>query len=344
MHRRFVHLLNSLAPKAEAPAMPVAGPRVAGAACLVLAMAASMALPANAHAGKYDLDLTPLGSLETQGGGTRIVQDNAAFRSLSSELGTIMAPKVVDPADSLGLSGFAISADVSINTLSSNQNYWQATSGADTAAPSMQIMGRKGLWPGVEVGGGATHLFDSRMWALGGYGKIAFHEGFHHLPIPSIAIRGSFSRLLGAKDFNMTTAAPAVTVSHLFGLGKTFSLTPYVGYEALIIFSRSQVLNANPSCDEFPDAYNEDPDACDFPDGMGGTVNKPPSEFVFADGGAIVRHRPHFGARIIFSVIRIGLEAMFVPGGKSEGTVDGETVVDGSGLQQQYTVSVGLDF
>jgi len=318
MHRRFVHLL---------------------------AFTAFGLAPASAQAGKYDLDLTPLGRLEAQGGSAVIVQDNAAFRSLSSELGTIIAPKVVDPADSLGLSGFAVSADVSINTLSASQNYWQATSdGADTAAPSIQVMGRKGLWPGIEVGAGATHLFDSQMWALAGYGKIAIHEGFHHLPIPSIAIRASFSRLLGAKDFNMTTVAPAVTVSHLFGLGKTFSLTPYVGYEALVILSRSQVINANPSCDVFPDAYNESPEACDFPTGEGASVTDPASEFVFEDGGAIIRHRPHVGARIIFSVIRIGLEAMFVPGGNSEGTVAGETVVDGSGLQQQYTVSLGLDF
>jgi hypothetical protein len=322
MHRRFVHLL--------AFAAAAAGP---------------LLLPATVQAGKYDLDLTPLGSLQQQGNDVVIVQDNAAFRSLSSELGTIIAPKPVDPADSLGLSGFALSADFSVNTLSGDQDYWQASSdGADRAAASMQVMGRKGLWPGIEVGAGATHLFDSRMWALAGYGKISIHEGFHHLPIPAIAIRASFSRLLGAKDFNMTTAAPAITVSHLFGLGKTFSLTPYVGYEALIILSRSQVLNANPSCDVFPDAYNEQPAACDFPLDDGTTSNKPASEFVFQDGGAIVRHRPHVGARIIFSVIRIGLEAMFVPGGKAEGTVDGETVVDGSALQQQYTVSLGLDF
>ena len=65
---------------------------------------------------------------------------------------------------------------------------------------------------------------------------------------------------------------------------------------------------------------------------------------VLEDGGAIVRHRPHLGARIIFSVIRLGFDAMFVPGGNSEGDVNGETVVDGSSLQQQYTFSVGLDF
>ncbi len=334
MHRRFVHPLAFFGGWTK---------RTPAVAVCALGL---VAWPATAEAGKYDLDLTPLGSLEQQGNDVVIVQDNAAFRSLSSELGTIIAPKIVDPADSLGLSGFALSADFSINTLSGDQNYWSATrdGSRDGAAASMQIMGRKGLWPGIEVGAGATHLFDSRMWALAGYGKIAIHEGFHHLPIPSVAVRASFSRLLGAKDFNMTTAAPAITVSHLFGLGKTFSLTPYIGYEALIIVSRSQVLNANPACDEFPDAYNEDPADCDFVAADGSTITKPSSEFVFQDGGAIVRHRPHLGARVIFSVIRLGVEAMFVPGGNSEGDINGEAVVDGSGLQQQYTFSLGLDF
>jgi hypothetical protein len=289
--------------------------------------------PEVAQAGKYDLDLTRLGR---QSSG-RVIQDNVAFRSLSSELGTVMAPQPMDPGDSLGLSGFAVSADFTVNTIAGNREYWQdTTSGsADKAAPSMQIVGRKGLWPGIEVGGGATHLFDSRMWAMFGYGKVAIHEGFHHLPIPTIALRGSFSRLVGAKDMNLTTAAPAVTVSHVFGLGKTFSLTPYVGYEALIIVARSRVLSAAPHCDEFPDLYNSE---------CAGVDRTAPTEFVFRDAGAIVRHRPHLGLRMIFSVMRLGFEAMYVPSGSRAGSIAGESVEDGSAFQQQYTFSVGFDF
>jgi hypothetical protein len=295
-------------------------------------IAALCLAPSAAWAGKYDLDLTRLGAQEP--GTVALVQDDRAFRSLSSELGAVMAPRPVDPADSLGLSGFAISADVGIHTIGGDRGYWAAPtrSKADNVLPTLQIMGRKGLWPGLEVGGGATHLFDSRMWAMNGYVKAAFHEGFHHLPIPSISVRASFSRLLGAKDLNMTTAAPAITVSHVFGLGKTFSLTPYVGYEALIIVSRSHVLDATPNCDEFEDDYNED---CE---------NAAQNEFVFKNAGAIVRHRPHFGARMIFSVIRLTFEAMFTPKGRREGELDGREIKDGSKFQQQYTFSVGLDF
>lgn len=301
---------------------------------LVLSAAALaiVSFPQNAHAGKYDLDLTRLGS-DARG---NITKDDNEFRSLSSELGTVVALQPMDPADSLGLSGFAVSADVTLNTISNTERFWTEPTGgsADGVVPTVQLIGRKGLWPGLEIGGGATHVFDSSMWAMGGYGKLALHEGFHHLPIPSIALRGSFSRLLGAKDLNLTTASVGASLSHVFGLGKTFSLTPYAGYEALFVVSRSQVLDSTPACDEFPDNFNQDQCAATM-----GT-----SEFVYKNSGAIIRHRPYLGVRVIFSVIRLGVEAMFVPAGSSTGDVDGQTVADGSGLQQQYTFSVGLDF
>jgi hypothetical protein len=162
-----------------------------------------------------------------------------------------MAPKPVDPADSLGLSGFAVSADISVNTIKTS-NWDTATRGTpDKAAPTLQIMGRKGLWPGIEVGAGATHLFNSRMWTIAGYGKVALHEGFHHLPIPSIALRGMFSRLVGAEDMNMTTASADVSISHVFGIGKTVNITPYGGYQALFIIARSGVLDVTPKTDEY---------------------------------------------------------------------------------------------
>jgi hypothetical protein len=299
-----------------------------------VAFAVVLASVGDAHAGKYDLDLTKLGRQDASG---NVVKDDAQFRSLSSELGTVIAPKPMDPADSLGLSGFAVSSDFSVNTISGNSSYWRDTAqgGADNVVSSVQIMGRKGLYPGLEIGGGANHVFDSRMWAMVGYGKIAFHEGFHHLPIPSIALRGQFGRLLGAKDFNLTTAAPAIEISHVFGLGKTFSLTPYIGYEALLIVSRSQVLDATPNCDEFADSYNE----TECPATATGTP-----EFVFKNSGVIVRHRPHLGVRMIFSIMRLGFEAMFVPPGNRDGEIDGASVADNSKFQTHITFSVGLDF
>ena len=288
------------------------------------ALAALGLQSSEAWAGAYDLRLNQLGNADA---GTP-VGDNSQFRSLSSELGVLMAPKPVDTADSLGLSGFAVSADVSLNTISNTEKYWTDTTRGTPGkmAPTLQVMGRKGLWPGIEVGAGATHLFNSRMWTINGYGKIALHEGFHHLPIPSIALRGMFSRLVGAEDMNMTTASADVSISHVFGLGKTVNLTPYAGYQALFIIARSGVLDVTPTTDEYLN-----------PSGK-------LSEFVFKDAGVIMRHRPFIGLRFIFSVIRVTFEAMIVPGGGRAGKLDNVSVADKSGLQQQYTLSLGLDF
>ncbi len=290
-----------------------------------LALVAAALTSQEAMAGTYDLNLSRLGSVN--GGGVP-VGDDAAFRSVASELGVLMAPKPVDPADSLGLSGFAISGSYSINTISNDADFWKDATGKDLkkTANTLQVMGRKGLYPGIEVGAGATHLFDSRMWTVSGYGKVALHEGFHHLPIPSIALRGMFSRLVGAKDMNMTTASGDISISHVFGIGKTFSITPYAGYQALFILARSHVLDITPGTDEYLE-------------GSSG-----PNEFIFRDAGAILRHRPFLGARFIFSVLRFGVEAMFTPGGGRAGDLKGVTIEDSSGLQQQYTFSLGLDF
>lgn len=303
--------------------------RLLSSSALVAPLLAAFFFSSEARAGKYDIDLARLAQIN---GGT-VSPDNGAFRSLASELGVLVAPKPVDPADSLGLSGFAVSADVSINTLGGDKPYWQdATRGSpNNVAPTLQVMGRKGLWPGIEIGAGATHLFDSRMWTLAGYGKVSIHEGFHHLPIPSIALRGMFSRLLGSKDVDMTTISVGASLSHVFGIGRTFNITPYAGYDALLVFARSGLIDATPHHDEFAD----------------GPLPEEP-EFVFQRQDVIVRHRPYVGMRFIFSVLRLGVEAMFVPGGGSSWDVPasagGGTATDDSGFQQQYTISLGLDF
>jgi hypothetical protein len=302
------------------------------------ALVATLLVSSEARAGKYDVDLTPLGQVNDDGS---ITQDFAGFRSLASEVGVLMAPRPVDPADSLGLSGFAVSADVGINTLSYDKDFWTKTAnGPDKVAPSLQVMGRKGLWPGIEVGAGATKLFDSRMWTIAGYGKVSIHEGFHHMPIPAIALRGMFSRLLGSKDLDLTTVSVDASISHVFGVGRTFSITPYAGYQALFVFAKTGIIDSTPDTDEYTEGAvpcaNGQPDC--FVQG----------EFVFKRQDVILRHRPFVGMRFIFSVLRIGLEAMFVPGGNSKSDVDvggmPVTIVDGSGFQQQYTISFGLDF
>jgi hypothetical protein len=300
-----------------------------------LALVATSSAPV--HASRYDLNLSRLGTVKDG----KVALDLSGFRSLSSELGTVIAPRPVDPADSLGISGFALSADLGLTTISNNASFWSSVTQGTTSSsvvPTLQIMARKGLWPGLEIGGGATKLFDSRMWGLNGYTKIAIHEGFHHLPIPAIAVRGMFSGLLGARDHRMGTIGADASISHVFGIGNTFSLTPYVGYQMLFVMARTGILDATPAIDEYPDGTN-DPGAC----GGSGQPECIVNEFIY-NRQMISRHRPFVGMRVIYSVFRLGVEAMFVPPGKSQETLQGGTAIDQSAFQQQYSISLGLDF
>lgn len=304
--------------------------RLGRSTCLAFFFAAATSLVSSeALAGRYDLDLTALGSRGTGG----LQKDLDGFRSLASELGVLMAAKPVDSSDSLGLSGFAVAADVSLNTISNDADFWTKTARSEPTPtlPTLQIMGRKGLWPSLEVGAGATKLFNSRMWTMSGYAKLAIHEGFHHIPFPTISFRSMVSTLLGAKDLHMTTVGLDLSLSHVFGLGSTLNLAPYGGYQMLLVFARTSVLDATPSTDEFAGACPAG-QAC------------PPNEFIF-DSQIIARHRPFLGVRAIVNVFRIVFEGMItLPGSGTVDVTGGGTAEDESSLQQQYTLSLGLDF
>ena len=300
----------------------------------IIALAFAGLVSSEAQAGKYDLDLTALGDVDDEG---NVAPDRVAFRSLASELGTVIAPKPVDPGDSLGLSGFSLSADLSLNTISYKDEYWTSTasSSPDKIVPTLAVTGRKGLWPGLEVGAGASHVFDSKMWTVNGYGKLALHEGFHHLPIPTIALRVMGSQLLGSKDLKMTTLSAGAVISHVFGVGSTVNITPYIGYQALFVFARTGVIDSTPGIDE----YLGESEPC--ANGVAGCTVTP--EFVF-ERQTVIRHRPYLGFRVIFAVLRVGFEAMIVPGGSSSEDIAGTSIKDGAGLQQQYSFTFGLDF
>lgn len=296
-----------------------------------------LAGPNKTSAKPYDLKLSSLARYDQAS--QSVVADRGAFRSLSSQLGTVVAPKAMDPADSLGLSGFALTADVALHSIDHRSAYWVNTTDAKSLTPfvsTLSVMGRKGLWPGLELGAGATKLFQSRMWSLNGYAKFALHEGFHHLPIPSIAARVMYGYLLGSRTLNMHTVSGDITLSHSFGIRKTLHLTPYLGYQMLGVISRSDALDLTPAVDEYPDGF-QDAANC------GPNDPCPPNEFEF-ERQRIVRHRPFVGARIIFGVYRLGVEAMFASAGSSEQRIAGQTAVDKASFQQQYTLSLGLDF
>jgi hypothetical protein len=218
-------------------------------------------------------------------------------------------------------------------------------------APTVTVLARKGLWlpvPSFEVGVGVRHLIGSRMWAPLVQAKVALAEGFQGFPFPALAVRGSGARVIGTPDFNLTVAGLDFSASKHFGIGSTWNLAPYAGYQLLWIIADSEVLDATPSVDamqQTADLVGRDPiemTRCRVAD-----CN---ANFSFADQSNITRHRAFFGVKANFYIASLLVEYSYIASGsKSDEVVDrtGITVLeipDDAGTQHSISFAVQLDY
>jgi hypothetical protein len=321
-----------------------------GAAALVIV--GSLAAPVAAD----DNDLV-LSRLTNRVDADTIVPQNAELRSLASQLGVVLAPHLLTPADTLGFSGFQLTVDYAATTVDANAAYWrvregtadpEGAGGGSFAPGTMGTFGmfvRKGLWffpaPSFEFGGGVAHLIDSRLWTGQLYAKLALHEGYHQLPIPSLAVRGAVSRLMTQRELDLTVASLDITVSKHFGIGGTWRLDPYAGWNLLMIVPRSEVIDPTPNIDQLDPANAKDSEL----------------SFVFRDQDNIYRNRIFGGVKLQYYVVQVTLEGSYALAGTSvddrggvnetcmlQSTTTSCDAKDAAKAQRTLSVSVGLDF
>ena len=316
-----------------------------GRALLVALLVPGLAVD---HAFGDDNDLA-LGRLtnpmDDGSGNMRFVPQNAELRSLASELGVVLAPHLLTPADTLGFGGFQLTVDYTTTTIDADASHWRARSGDASSLTTVGFFARKGMWfpiPSFEIGAGATHLVDSHIWTGQLYAKLALVEGYHQLPIPSFAARGAVSRMMSQRELDLTVASFDLTASKHFGIGGTWRLDPFVGWNLLMIIPRSEVIDPTPHIDQLQPGNEAD------------SINS----FVFADQDTIFRNRFHVGAKMQFYVVQLTVEAIFALKGKSKddrsGTnapcmATGEVTTacdakDAAGAQRTISFSAGVDF
>jgi hypothetical protein len=293
------------------------------------------ALPVRARADKNDLTLERIIGMPTTAGGFNDPTDpvrQTMYKSLMSELALVMAPRPLAPADTLGYSGFQLAFETSFTQITNSADYWQrgVEQVSSSFLPTISVMARKGIWlplPGFEIGAGATKLLDSNMYAVQGYAKLALHEGFHDWALPSLAVRGAVSHLLGASEVNLTTVTIDASVSKSFGIGGTVTLDPYLGAGTLLSFVRGQVIDATPNHDAFKDG----PDSTD--------VN---SNTTFPDPDTIVRWRMFAGFRLLYAFLAFTGEFAYTfcnDSASNCGKSDPTKITDRSGGQVQINFS-----
>ena len=185
----------------------------------------------------------------------RVIPDTASFGSFARELGIALAPRMLEPAESPGQAGFSFGVATSVTDIKNEEEYWATAVPIDGQVPpdvltTLHMHLRKGLPFSFEMGGTITYLIGSEMFALGADAKWTLNEGFVFLP--DIAARASVTRLVGSRDLDLITGGGDVTISHPFVIGGMVVLTPYAGWNRLIVNASSHVLDATPGLDGFP--------------------------------------------------------------------------------------------
>jgi hypothetical protein len=269
---------------------------------VVLAIVAA-ATPAAAD--PNDLVLSRLATPVTTGNTTTYVPQDLEFRSLVSQLGVVLAPHLLTPADTNGFGGFQLSVDYSTTSIDSNASYWKARDGGtDSTMRTVGFFVRKGMWfpvPSFEVGAGAVHLIDSSTWAAQLYAKLALQEGYHDLPLPSLAVRGAVSRMMNQRELDLTVTSLDAIISKHFGVGGTWRFDPYLGWNVLFITPRSEVIDPTPNIDPLKPGNESD-----------ALLN-----FVFHDQTNVIRNRFMIGTKLQYYVFHLTLEYQYALAGSS---------------------------
>jgi len=303
-------------------------------------------------------------NLQAQG-----VNANESFRSLMSELGTVLAPHIVVPASTLGFSGFQISADVAMTSISNTAEHWDGTEGVspqnrqaarpDGYLTTVGISVRKGIWlpvPSMEVGAGFVHLLESQMIAYQAYAKLAIHEGFRKIPLPNVAGRVGLSHVTGANDARIDILGLDLILSKGFGVFGTWRFEPFAGLSQFIIRAKSGLFDLTPGCDGYAaldaSATNAGPQCSAAQLGSNndlGVYNPKTGavggNFAFANQGNITRNQLFAGFKMHFSSVHLTAQyGRIFELNSRDSQPNGQGARDNARGQQRFSLSAGLDF
>ena len=213
--------------------------------------------------------------------------NNLAFKNMVSELGFAIAPTAFHPARTTGIGGFALTMEASYTKINSDAvtskddstQYWhQGTQGAidpntkrfsvtnnspDSLISVYSLKARKGLPFGFEITGALGFVANTTMWVGGADIRWSLLEGFRTGVmgvLPDVSIGGGVRTITGTPKFTLTAVGIDAQVSKPITLADSSTLTPYVGYQRLIIFGDSAIVDATPNVDPLAQCGYAGPD------------------------------------------------------------------------------------
>ena len=163
------------------------------------------------------------------------------FKNFSEEVGLAISYLPLSPAEPLGILGFDVGVEATVIDIREDRPYWTKTA---PDAPGFLILPKlhvqKGLPFGFDIGAVYTKVPKSNIAMAGGEIKWALLSG--NAVLPAIALRGSYTKLLGVNDLDLYTVGTDLSISK----GFTF-VTPYAGIGQVWVKSKEKVgaLNLN---------------------------------------------------------------------------------------------------
>ena len=183
------------------------------------------------------------------------------FAMLSSELALSLSSALLQPAATVGHSGFAFDMEVAYTQVHKEvvgplhrtgatgdpaypRNYWPThnKTPSELLVPSFHV--RKSLPYSLELGGRILYLSQSSYFAAQLHGKWAIQEGYAR--IPDVALLVAHTMFLGQKDLNLATTDLQLLVSKRFGVNAVMSLTPYLAARYLLVRASSDPIGYAP--------------------------------------------------------------------------------------------------
>lgn len=148
---------------------------------------------------------------------------NATFKDFVREGGSVAAYRGIAPAEPEGLTGFDLGVEVSfVDIKSSVWNPVLKNGSAPGYLAVPRIHARKGLPFNFDIGASFSMVPNSNIKLVGAELQWALLEG--GVAEPAVALRGSYSKVLGVSDLDLHTWALDGVVSKGFTI-----FTPYAG-------------------------------------------------------------------------------------------------------------------
>jgi hypothetical protein len=170
------------------------------------------------------------------------------FQDFSKYTASVLVYRAVSPAAPLGITGFDIGMEVTATSLDSGKDYWKMAFQNQDApsyilAPKLHL--QKGLPFDIDVGLVYSKVPDTNIQYIGGELKYAIFKG--GVLWPAIAVRGSYSQLIGLEQLDFKTYGLELTASKGFGAG--IKVTPYASIGQHWFVSNPKSLPAGVSLD-----------------------------------------------------------------------------------------------